>query len=311
VVEPAVAAEAASISVHFANPFHQDPAYFLSRPESVKVAVMSLAAVVMAITFLPAGMGLSVAGVLGVLCAIFLGGLAAARLGLDRLLMFYPFRVADAAVPLVFWIGMVALLARCHQRRPSLAWALVLVPVIGLSRWLVDRADPAHQYEGARGFLQAIAHTEPRTTAYWVRETGRGWLARWRGERTDIERLQDWARTSTPRDAVFITPPWEVNWPIRAERATMISFKILTAGPSLVEWKARFEALHGGPFEGVGFQILKELRLSYPRLTRERLETITGMFPADYLVALAPVPGLEEVRREGPYLVYRLAARRE
>jgi hypothetical protein len=200
-------------------------------------------------------------------------------------------------------------LGRLHQRRPSWAWALAIVPVIGLSNWVVDQADPEARYQGPRGFATALVRTEPRTTAYWVRTTGQQWLAHRRGERSDLARLEDWARTTTPRDAVFITPPWEVSWPIRAERATMISFKIITAGPELVEWKARFEALNGGPFRGVGFQLLKELRESYPQLTAERLRRITAAFPADFVVALAPIPGLDEVHRQGPYIVYRLGAR--
>jgi hypothetical protein len=151
-----------------------------------------------------------------------------------------------------------------------------------------------------------MARTEPRLTAYFIRTRFQQWRDRFDGQPDSLARLEAWARTSTDKDAVFITPPWEIDWLINAERATWVSFKILTAGPSLLEWKARLEALHGRPFDGVGFEVLKELRQSYPLLTAERALRLADQWPADYLVALSDVAGLPLVHREGQYRVYRL-----
>jgi hypothetical protein len=292
--------------VAFANPFHQDPGYFLSPGEAIKVLIVSLLGILLIRRLAPAPGSRLVPLFLAALGLFFFLGVAAGPLEMYGFLKYYPFRVGDAVLPLACWIGLVLVFQRWYSARPHPVRFLVIPIAIGLANWLIDRAEPRPAFPGARGFAEVMIRTEPRLTAYYVREQARAWAARARGERSDLARLEDWARESTDPGAVFITPPWELTWPINAERATWVSFKILTAGPSVLEWRARLEALHGRPFEGVGFEILKELRQTYPAMTAEHALRLADRWRADYLVALGEVPGLALVHREGPYRVYRL-----
>lgn len=304
--DPAVAREAAGISVRFANPFHQDPAFFLSFLEGLKVLVIAVGAVLLSRRFPSAAARQLIPAFLGTLGAFFLGGLLARVVDADWILQYYPFRVADAMFPFFLWIGTALAFQQWYARRPQLL-KLLLIPIgLGVWGWLIDQAEPSSRYRGTRGFAEAMLKTEPRLTAYWIRTQTERWAARLQGKRTAWERVEDWARLNTRADAVFITPPWELDWPIVSERAAWISFKIIAPGPSLLRWKARFEALNGRPFDRPGFGLLKELRLTYPAITATRARALNQIGPAHYLVALQEVAGLKLVHQEENYRVYAL-----
>jgi hypothetical protein len=302
----ASADEVAQVYVAFANPFHLDPWYFLSPGEAMKSLVVAVAGILLIRRFAAGAGRTHIPLFLGGLALFFAVGLVARAAEAYGVLRYYPFRVADSMLPLMFWVGVTLLFQHWYAARPRV-WRLLAVPiVIGLANWLIDRTETTPQYDGARGFVTAMSRTEPRMTAYHVRTHAVAWAGRFRGERDAMSRLEEWARSSTEADAVFITPPWEIDWHINAERATWASFKVITAGPSVLEWKSRLEGVHGEPFEGVGFELLRELRQSYPALTLERVRKMASQGRADYLVALNEVPGLPMVHREGPYRVYRL-----
>jgi hypothetical protein len=304
--DPAIAREAARISVLFANPFHQDPAFFLNPLIGLKVVVMAASAILLWRALPADPIRQLVPAFLGVLAAFFAAGLVARAIEAYGVLQYYPFRVADGLFPLFFWLGAALLFARWYERRPQVLRLLLIPIVIGLSGWLIDQTRTTPKFRGASGFTDALLTTEPRLTAFWIRSQAAHWTDRLEGRQTAFERLEQWARLNTPADAVFITPPWETTWPIASERATWISFKILAPGPSLLAWKQRFEALHGKPFTRVGFGILQQLRESYPALTAEWARALLRLGPAQYLVALTDVPGLTLVHREGNYRVYTL-----
>ena len=307
--DPGVAREAARISVLFANPFHQDPAFFLSPMEGVKVIVVAVGAILLWRLLAAEPVRQLVPGLLGALGAFFIVGLIARAAQAFWILQYYPFRVADAMFPLFFWLGVALAFQRWYERRPRLLRFVVIPVVIGTAGWLIDQAKPSPRYDGVGGFAKAMLKTEPRLTGYWIRTQGEHWLAHFQGKRSAFQRLEDWARLNTPPDAVFITPPWIIEWPIVSERATWISFKVIAPGPSLLEWKRRFEALHGGPYSRVGFGILQELRGTYPLLTAEWARGLTRIGPAHYLIAFQDVPGLTLLHREKGYRLYSLQER--
>jgi hypothetical protein len=304
--DPAIAREAARISVLFANPFHQDPAFFLTALIGLRVIVIAAGAILLWRALPGDPIRQLVPAFLGVLAVFFAAGLVARGIEAYGVLQYYPFRVADGLFPLFFWLGAALLFQRWYERRPQVLRFLLIPVVLGLSGWLIDQTRATPRFRGPSGFTEALLTTEPRLTAFWIRSQAEHWSARLAGRQTAFERLEQWARLNTPADAVFITPPWEITWPIASERAAWISFKIIAPGPSLPAWKQRFEALHGRPFTQVGFGILKQLRESYPALTAERARALTRIGPARYLVALTDVAGLALVHREDDYRVYAL-----
>ncbi len=306
----ATAPDIARFSVVEVNPFHQDPAYFVSGLEHLKLAVWAVAALWMLNRFFPGRHGAILLAYSAGLGAFFLAGLAARQIEAYRFLNLYPFRVADGWYPLAFWLGVAALLQRAlgaGWRRKALG-ALAAAVMIGAANWLVDLCEPRPQYGlGVRPAITALGRTEPRLTAYWVREQIRGWRAG-SVDSDDPAPMHRWIGQNTPEDSVVVTPPWDFSLPLRAGRVQFVSFKITPeVGETLLDWKARMEALNRGEFHGAGGAMLDELRENYPALTEPEIRTIQRQFGADYFLTHAPRQlDLDLVHQSGPWRLYRL-----
>lgn len=303
--------ESARIAVVQMNPFHQDPAYFISGLEHLKLAVWAVLTLWMLYRLFPGIHGAILLAYSAGLGAFFLAGVAARQLEAYRFLNLYPFRVADGWFPLAFWLGVAALLQRGMTPgwRRKVLGALAAALMIGAANWLVDLCEPRPQYGlGFRPALTALSRTEPRLTAYWLREQIREWRAAGTVRSDDSAPMYRWIGENTPEDSVIVTPPWDFALPLRAGRAQFVSFKITPeVGKTTIDWMARMEALNRGGFRGVGAEMLDELRENYPALTEAEIRAIERDFGADYFLTDATRPlDFDLVHQSGPWRLYRL-----
>ena len=105
--------------------------------------------------------------------------------------------------------------------------------------------------------------------------------------------VDDWyrfcrqVRAGTPRDALFITPPYREGFATFAERAEIADFK---ATPSverdLVEWKRRLDDLAGAPVRCSGWPNCGDvLAAGYRRLREHEFLVLARQYGAQYVVA--------------------------
>jgi hypothetical protein len=121
-------------------------------------------------------------------------------------------------------------------------------------------------------------------------------MSRGRWESGGWREAQDWARRSTPKDAVFLTPPREAGFRVFSERTVVGEWKDGTQqyfdDAFVREWGARMEALRGD---------------AYATLSDDALLDLAGRYGASYIVLPArPIrPGLVSVYRAQGFAIYR------
>ena len=136
---------------------------------------------------------------------------------------------------------------------------------------------------------------------------------------TDWVAAQEWARTNTPKNAVFITPPekgslYESEWRVFSERSSVVAiydlFEIALKPDYLDAWRERFDLLAPGAeqqFNGNYFESTALTRQAYTSLTDQKILQAANSFGAGYLVVEKPhsrdFPVLYE--NEG-YIIYGL-----
>ena len=111
-----------------------------------------------------------------------------------------------------------------------------------------------------------------------------------------------WAQRSTPSEAVFLVPPYDDSFRIRAGRAEVVDFKSFAfADQAILEWYARLVAVTGRALRlGDGFDA--ELRRAYDAQPVASLVAVARSYGATYVVV--PIGALTAVDRP----VYRNAA---
>jgi len=120
--------------------------------------------------------------------------------------------------------------------------------------------------------------------------------ARVRWEAGGWREAQDWARRSTPKDAVFLTPPREAGFRVFSERTVVGEWKDGTQqyfdDAFVREWGDRMQALRGD---------------AYASLPDRELLDLAARYGASYIVLPArPIrPGLVPVYRAKGYAIYR------
>lgn len=140
------------------------------------------------------------------------------------------------------------------------------------------------------------------------------------GEDSPWVDVQTWARTNTPRDAVFITPPdghglYQSDWRVHSERSTFATFsEVLVAAfnPQYTEgWEVRFDQIAPGAlgkFDGDYFINVELTRDAYYNLTAADLEKLACAQDVSYIVMekphTLPFPMVHENQQ---YLVYDLS----
>ena len=153
-----------------------------------------------------------------------------------------------ASTPSIFWLGthigwinIEGVRAFVNAKRPALILFFVLSSAPAIHELILAVRSPR-----VRGTLNVIA------SVAFISLIVVGWN-RWIGltmimERPDqdYDRLAEFARNSTPVDAIFLVPPDESDWRMRAERATVVNFKAVPQlGAELAQWAQRLRDVLG------------------------------------------------------------------
>ena len=194
--------------------------------------------------------------------------------------------------------GVLVLVGRWGGRAPSVEFLADLLPrlaaplvmtaaslaiVVAVGRELGGRP---RRVLAAIAVAGTLLWTGPRAYA----------MSRGRWESGGWREAQDWARRSTPKDAVFLTPPREAGFRVFSERTVVGEWKDGTQqyfdDAFVREWGARMEALRGD---------------AYPTLSDDTLLDLAGRYGASYIVLPArPIrPGLVSVHRAQGFAIYR------
>jgi hypothetical protein len=120
------------------------------------------------------------------------------------------------------------------------------------------------------------------------------------GHETPWYRVQTWSRDHTPKDAVFITPPYiwwfyESDWRVFSERSTVVSLSELldvAFAPNYTStWEARFEAIAPGALarlNGDNFENSALIAQAFYGLSDEAVLRAACQYSASYLVVEKP-----------------------
>ena len=118
-------AEAAKVSVLVANPFHLDPAYFMSGLEHLKVVLFFIITLILLRHLLSEGTARIFTAFIVFLFAVFVAGFVARYFEGYSFLQYYPFRVMDAFLPLSFWMGVTLLFQKVFYKLQKKKIALI------------------------------------------------------------------------------------------------------------------------------------------------------------------------------------------
>ena len=97
-----------------------------------------------------------------------------------------------------------------------------------------------------------------------------------------------WARDHSPRDAVFVVPPYDDTFRDHAERAIVVDFK---GHPyedmDKFDWRQRIYDVAGGKPLPLGWDYYNQLVAGYNSLTDNQLLTLGEKYGASYAVVSA------------------------
>lgn len=305
-----VALRVARHSVLIAIPFHLDPKYFMTGLEYLKVGLFFLLPVLMMNYLLPKEKARPLIVFIFFLFIFFILGLVSRYAEWYRFLKYYPFRVADAFLPLSFWLAFVLLSQKifCKLKWKAMFSFLLIVLVIGLASYLIELCEPKPRYAlTPKSLAKAMLRTEPRLTAYWIRERGKEWYKFFfNREISNFEEMAFWIRESTPKDSVFIVPPWATSFHLNARRSMFVTIAPPpNADPS--EWSEKVKLLNRGPLSSVGWGVYRELMQNYPQLTENEILHIKQTYGADYILITSEANFRFEVVHENKsFSLYKL-----
>jgi hypothetical protein len=299
------------MSVLLANPFHLDPHYFFSPRKLIKVMLFLIFSILLLKRTLSPDKARPVVAFTLVLFAISIAGILARQVEWYGFLQYYPFRVLDAFLPLSFWIGFVLLFQRSINRfRKQAILLFLLIPiVIGGANYLIDRCWNKPKYDlTPRSFAAAMVRTEPKFTAYYVRERGREWYKYLFSHKADgLKEMESWIKGNTPAASVIVAPVTDFGFSVRTERAAFVSLAYVPINEDIFGWKQRLEALNRGTLKNVGFEILPEVVANYHKLTEEDLMNIKHRYGPDYILTTSEARlNLKLVHENTSFRLYKL-----
>lgn len=273
------------ICVTFANPFHLDPAYFIQGVEAIKVIFLFTVPIFLYKKFLKKEKSRAINTFLIILIVTFIIGIIARKLEIYKYLKYYPFRVADGLLPLNLWIGFSLMIQTVFDRlKYKKILACSLIPIIMItSNYLIDISEPKRRYSS---FKKLLKRTEPRETAYRTKDTLERLHNKFVKKKFDgFDDMANWIKLNTPKDSIFLTPPWKYSFALKAQRAQVVTYKCVPIDKSLLAWKQRMEDLNGGKFiqEGKGW-MYKELKSNYPKLTEYEILDMKKKYNVDYIL---------------------------
>lgn len=287
-----------AVVVLFRNPHHLDPFSFLSVKKALQVLVLGVGVFIW--TWVPRrpSRGRILGVFVGVALLIFVLGVLARMAGALFFLNYYPFRVADVLLPLLFWVvgmefavrtvrGMVRSGGRhLSPSLPALAMlALFLAGSLEMSRDVVPKM---------RGSYAAMVD---------------GWSAYLAKQREPFDAMADWIQGHTEGDAVFAAPPCDGSFTMKAGRRVVVSYKSGPSAGHAYAWYQRLERMNGGAlFNAAGADICPTLDRNFNELDLEQLAGVRDDFSADYYLTLTERADLADVLVHGnpPYFLYDL-----
>ena len=296
------------IYVTFANPFHLDPTFFIQGLEVIKVMVIFAAPIILYKLFLKKEYASIMNKFLTIIIVFFLMGIIAGKLELYQFTKYYPFRVADGLLPMNLWIGfslMIQSLFKGVKYQKTVSFSLIPFIMI-TSNYLIDISEPQRRY---RTFIKLLKHTEPRETPYRTKDTLERLYNKFMEKKFDgFEDMADWINSNTPQDSIFITPPIEYEFALKAQRAQVVTYKCVPPGKKIFLWKQRMEDLNGGKFiqEGKGWMYM-ELKKNYPKLEEYEIRAMKNKYGADYIMTTTNgYKGFEIVYQNQIYTLYKI-----
>ena len=296
-VQPGINIE--SFLVVFRNPHHLDPNYFLDPKRLIEVILYGICTY-FAVTFTVARTKAKLLlAFLGVLLAIFIAGLVARQVEAFWFLEYYPFRVADTLLPLIFWLTMPALIIQQGQmllRRPEFKpnHSPLMIPLTLLMAVPIIWQVPGVVLEMGRASKRFIPSIWQYTTQ--TEDT--------------FEEISHWIRDYTEKSATVIVHPCKSNFWITAERAMVVNQKAAPSNVRVLEWHHRMVNLNGNKkFKEVGFEICEELEANFPYLDLQHLLSIRQAYDADYYLTTVRRTDLEKtlIYHNRDYYLYDLS----
>jgi hypothetical protein len=287
-------AAAAQIGVMFADPLHLDPDYFNGKILFGVLVLMTAGCWWLSRRIVPAFEARLLSGFVTALTLVYGAGLVAWHLRDYRFLLTFPFRVGDVLVLLIFllaltcWVGrkVLAWFDGSRWKRLPLGWknAVCVVLVVLFVGVYANRL-----YRPMVGFTQDWRYRLDRQHDTW-------------------REMTDWIRTETPKDAVFLSPPWMNIFWIDAERAQVANYKRAPHNYQIIEWQRRLEEANGRPVQERGVFIMKELMRNYPKLSVAEIDAIRDKYGASYYLTTVERPEMsgQLVHGNGEYFLYRL-----
>jgi hypothetical protein len=142
------------------------------------------------------------------------------------------------------------------------------------------------------------------TFALWRSPRGEGLRQREAAPPKERE-LAAWARTQTPTDALFVTPPGVSYFRLLARRAVIVDSKSPPLRPDLLEqWHARLSDVVLDPDP----RTFQAAAASYAKLSPAQLEQVAHKYDADYIVVRGHAPfAAPPVFDNGVFAVYRVS----
>lgn len=126
----------------------------------------------------------------------------------------------------------------------------------------------------------------------------------WTRGKDDYRQSLDWIRENTPREAVFIMPPWRhENW-YESGRGQVVSY-VFISYDRLSEWRRRLESLVGEVGPGTVEEKYAAMERRYESLTAEEMLDRSREYGAGYLLTKADYP-FPVSAAKGPWKVYSL-----
>lgn len=139
------------------------------------------------------------------------------------------------------------------------------------------------------------------------------------GERSDWRDAQEWARENTPKDALFITPPYifwhyESDWRVFSERGTVVSIcesmELHYYPPFASNFEMRMNDLAPGSiekFNGNYYDTMRFTQEAFETLDDDDLAKVADKYGADYLVLpRGTITNFASVYQNPSYAVYKL-----
>jgi len=301
----------AEISVLIANPFHLDPYFFLTKVKYLLVLGFFIVAYILLNKTLEAKQFRFISVFWVASGAFFAAGLLARHCDYYKLLMLYPFRLGDGLMPVFFWISVSMYFQSHLEKYRGGRWLLILlVPlIISLSSLFKATYDASPRDKLVVSVKwNAMVRTEPMLTINLFKERVDEWRKRIiLTVVNDSEEIQLWIRNNSPRNSLFITPPWDFSFALRAERAQFVFYKSVPVDEKIYDWLERMTLLNRGKFERYGYYMLGQLKNNYPRLTTAEISYIREKYSVDYILTYSNVYlDFELIKKNDSYRLYRL-----